>query len=383
MLQEAGFAAAAVTSFLAIGRHISARRYTITTIALGVGSLAAIAGSSYVGISPDRPFALLRLVVHLSFAGASASAVLLLLLFLILERAGGVRFAARPLLRSFGASACCVAFAFVTGIALAARQVASLDALLTTTYGQILIVKVSAVGIAGLLGLRTTVRLRCSGQKRTASVSRGVALESAALLQALAAAGALSVGTPARGPAFTPFVAGGPSVVSPQVNDLLESAALAPDAVGRSWLRLDVNQTRRPVPAPVTGVTATLLGPDSRGSTTGSLTRTEIANRWDLGGVNLTAAGIWQLAMTVQRVGRPSPVWRASWIVAGNPADARKALISDRPWESTLNDCAVLIAMLTLGVGFSAVWINGRRRRRFTHESEQARQSQKRTPVGL
>jgi hypothetical protein len=43
-----------------------------------------------------------------------------------------------------------------------------------------------------------------------------------------------------------------------------------------------------------------------------------------------------------------------------------------------------LIAMATtLGVGFSAVWINRRRRRCFTHESEQARQSQKRTPVGL
>jgi hypothetical protein len=87
--------------------------------------------------------------------------------------------------------------------------------------------------------------------------------------------------------------------------------------------------------------------------------------------------------MTVQRVGRPDTVWRASWIVAGNPAGSRKALISDRPWESTTNDCALLIAMLTLGVGFSAVWINRRRRRRFTDESEQARQSQKRTPVRL
>ena len=383
LLRETGFAAAAVSSFLAIRRKGSARPYTVTTIALTVGSLAAIAGSSHVGVGTDRPLALLLLLVHLSFAGAWAGAVLLLLLFL-LQRTRGLGFPARPLLRSFGApAACCVSVAMVTGIALAARQVASVDALLTTSYGQILIVKVLAVITAGLLGLRTTVRLRRSRSSGTASLSRGVALESAVLLLVLAATGALSVGTPARGPAFTPSIAGGPAVVSAQIGDLLEWAALAPNAVGQSWLRLDVNQTRRPAPAPVTGVTATLLGPDSRASSTRSMARTEIANRWELGGVSLTAAGRWQLTMTVQRVGRPDTVWRASWIVASNPAGARKSLISDRPWESTLNYTALALAMLALGVGFGGVRIDRRRRRLITNEPERSTQSEERTPVRL
>ena len=384
LLRESAFAAAAVSSSLAMRRNGSGRTYALTTMALTMGSLAAIAGSSHVGVGTGRPLALLLLLVHLSFAGAWAGAVLLLLLLLALEHARGVRFPARSLLRSFGApAACCVAVASVTGIALAARQVASVDAVLTTTYGQILIVKVLAVITAGLLGLRMTVRMRRSRSAGTASLSRGLALESAALLVALAAAGALSVGTPARGPSFTPSGTVGPPLVSAQLGDLLESAALAPNVVGQSWLRVDVNQTRRPAPGPVTGVTASLLGPDSHASVTRSLAQNEIANRWELGGVNLTSAGNWQLNITVQRAGRPDTVWRASWIVAGNPAGARKPLISDRPWESVLDDTALVIAMLTLGVGFIAVWIDRRRRRRATNEPERSTQSEERTPVRL
>lgn len=384
MLREAGLAAAAVSSYLAIRRNGSARPYAITTIALTVVSLAAIAGSSHVGVGPDRPFALLLLLVHLSFASAWAGAVLLLLLLLVLERARGVRFPARSLLRSFGApAACCVAAVSITGIALAARQVASVDAMLTTTYGQILIVKVLAVVTAGLLGLRTTIRLRRSRSAPTASLTRRVALESAALLVTVAAAGALSVGTPARGPSFTPSSSGGPPLVAAQRGDLLESAALAPNTVGQSWLRVDVNQTRRPAPAPVTGVTASILGPDSRPSETRSLAQTEIANRWELGGVNLTTAGNWQLTITVQRGGRPDTVWRTGWKVAGIPTGARKPLISDRPWESALDDTALVIAGLTLGVGLIAVRIDRGRRRRITNEPQGSTQAKERTPVRL
>lgn len=76
-----------------------------------------------------------------------------------------------------------------------------------------------------------------------------------ALLVALAAAGALSVATPARGPAFAPPNTVVPHVVSAQLDDLLESAPLA-------------------------------------------------SSRGEQGGVNLTAAGGCGLTITVQRKGR-------------------------------------------------------------------------------
>ena len=383
LIREAGFAAVAVLSVQAVRRRGPVRPYTIAAFALTLGSVGAIAGSSHVGVGSDRPVALLLLLVHLSFAGAWAGAALLLGLLLILERARGMGIAARPLLRSFGAPAAyCVAVVTVTGIALAARQVASIDAVLTSTYGRILVVKVFAVLIAGLLGLRTTIRLRRSRSASIASLSRRVALESAALLVALAAAGALSVGTPARGPAFAPPSPNRPSLVSAQLGDLLESAVLAPNTVGQSWLRVDVNQTRRPAPAPVTGVTASLIGPDSYASATRSLTRTEIANRWEMGGVNLTAVGSWKLTITTQRAGRPDTVWRAGWMVAGNPAAARKPLISDRPWRSALDDMALVIAMLALTAGSITVGIS-RRRQRMTNEPELTAKSEERTPVRL
>lgn len=379
LLREASFAAAAVTSFLAARHRGSVRAYAVATTALTVGSLAAVVSSSHVGVGAERPFALLLLLAHLGFASAWAGAVLLLLVFLVLERVGASSLTARPLLRPFGAPAvCCVAVAVVTGIALTARQVASVDALLTTAYGQILIVKVAGFGIAGLLGLKTTIRLRRARSARIDSLSGAMVVESVALLLVIAAAGALSIGTPARGPAFAPHSAAGTPGVSAQVGDLLESATLAPNAVGRSWLRVDVNQTRRPAPAPVTGVTAALLGPDSLASATRSLAKTEIANRWELGGVDLTAAGSWQMTITVQRVGRPDTVWRANWIVQDNPAGARAPLIDDRPWGSALNHAALLIAILAFGAAFIAACIERRRRRGVANAPEASTQSQQR-----
>lgn len=383
LIREAGFAAAAVSSFLAMGRKGPARLSLITTISLTLGSLAAIAGSSHVGVGTDRPFALILLLVHLSVAGAWAGAALLLLLFLVRERARGAGFRTRHIVRSFGVpAACCVAVVSATGIALAGRQVASVDALLTTTYGQILVAKVLAFLTAGLLGLRTTIRLRRPWSAGNASPTRGVALESVALLVALAAAGALSVGTPPRGPAFMPSRTSEPSVVSAQLGDLLESATLAPNTVGQSWLRVDVIQTRRPALAPVTGVTASLVGPDTRASVTKSLARTEIANRWELGGVNLTTAGIWELTITAQRAGRPDTVWHTSATVADDPAVARQPLISDRPWEPVLDDIALVLAMLTLAAGSIAIGIRRRRRRpRIPDQPDHTMQSEERTLV--
>ena len=383
LIREAGFAAAAVSSFLAMRRKGPARLFTIMTITFMLISLGAVAGSSHVGVGTDRPFALLLLLVHLSFAGAWAGAVLLLLLLLVLERARGVGFPTRVLLRSFGAPALfCVAVVSVTGIALAARQVASVDALLTTTYGQILILKVVAAFMAGLLGLSTTIRLRRS-RSVSALLTRGVALESAALLVALAAAGALSVGTPARGPAFAPSRTSGPSLVSAQLGDLLESATLAPNSVGQSWLRVDVSQTRRPALAAVTGVTASLVGPDARATAPRSLARTEIANRWELGGVNLTAAGTWELTITVERTAGPDTVWHARTTVADDPAVSRQPLISDRAWEPVLDNVALVLAMLTLAAGSVTVGIRRRRRPGVTNQPDRTTQSQERTPVTL
>ena len=382
LLREAGLAATSASALLAIRRKGPARPQRIVTVALMVGSLAAIAGSSHVGVGADRPFAVLLLLVHLSSAGAWAGAVLLLLMLLALERVGGARFPSLALLRSFGAPAAyCVAVASLTGIALAARQVASVDAVLTTTYGQILIVKVLAVLTAGLLGLRTTIRLRRARLSNVAFLYRGVALESAVVLLILAAAGALSVGTPARGPAFAPPSPTRPPLVSTQLGDLLESAVLAPNTVGQSWLRVDVSQTRRPAPAPVTGVTASLTGPDSHASAARSLTRTEIANRWEMGGVNLTAVGRWELTITTQRAGRPDTVWRAGWIVAGNPTAPRKPLVSDRPWETLLNRIALGIALLTLASGLIALWIGHRRHRPNAPYPERSPQSEERMPA--
>ena len=365
LLREVGFCGVACLSRLAMHRTGSARRYTIATIALTAASLTAVSGSSHVGAAADRPFALLLLLLHLSASGAWAGGVLLLVWLLIFERRRDVGFRSHPLLRAFGAPAFgCVAVALVTGIALGGRQVASPDGLLSSPYGRILILKVLMVGIAGLLGLRTSLLLRPVRPRRRTSLSRGLLVESAALLLTLAAGAALSVGTPARGPAFNPSTPVGPSVISTQVGDLVESAALAPNAVGKSWLRVDVSQTRRPAPAPVVGVTASLLGPDAVATLAMPLTRTEIANRWELGGVHLNSPGLWRLTVAVQRAGHLDNVWRVNWRVPSGRVGARKPLVSDRPWKSGLDRTALVLAMVLLAGGLTSRWSSRRRQRR-------------------
>jgi hypothetical protein len=126
------------------------------------------------------------------------------------------------------------------------------------------------------------------------------------------------------------------------------TADLAPNAVGQSWLRITVNQTRRPIPAPITGVSATLTGPQGDPTAARSLTKSDIADRWDLSAVNLTAPGNWQLEVAVHRAARADTVWKARWVVTGGPLGSRRPVISDRPWKVQLD-------ALALGIGAAAL----------------------------
>ena len=92
-----------------------------------------------------------------------------------------------------------VAVVVATGVYSAGRQVASLDALASTTYGGSLLAKlasVAATGVLGLLGLLAARRLRPS--------MRLLRAEAVAAVGVLIAASLLLSSAPARGPQFAP-----------------------------------------------------------------------------------------------------------------------------------------------------------------------------------
>lgn len=361
VLREVALVAIAGLAAGAAGGHRTRLRAGVGALA-GLGAVASLAGASHVAAGGGRPIALVLLTVHLAAAAAWAGAVLVFGVLASMRLRGHGSTLTPGVLRAFAwPAAGCVAVLATTGIALTARQVASLDALLTTAYGQLLVAKLALAGVAGLLGLTAMLRLRRGSPAPASSLRRGIWLEAAALVAVLAAAAAMSVGTPARGPAFAPTVRVDQPRLAAQVSDLFETLDLAPNRVGQSWLRVTVDQTRRPEPAPVVGVSAVLAGPDGRALPRRSLVRSELAHRWELPSVTLTAAGRWHVAVAVHRAGRPDVVWSTSWTVASGPLDARTPLLSDRPWARTLDRVALgLAAMLSL-LGLLGI---GRLRRR-------------------
>jgi copper transport protein len=342
-------------------------RPAVAVLAVGA-SLVALAGSSHLGSAAGRPAAVALLSLHLAAGAAWAGGVLILVVLVAVCRADSHAWRT-PLFRAFGVpAAVCLALIVTTGIAVTGRQVASVDALLTTAYGRILLVKVALVGVAGLLGLATAWSLRLPDRVLVLGSTRRTWAEVAILAAVLAAAAALSVGTPARGPAFAPAIGTAQPKLAAQLSDLFETLDVAPNRVGQSWLRVSVDQTRRPEPAVVSGVFATLVDPDGQSGPSRALVRSELANHWELPGVDLTAPGGWEIIIGVQRQGRPDVVWRVSWTVSGGPAGAVPAVVSDRPWASVLDGLAVSMLVLTL----LAALVSSRvvRRRRLARDAD-------------
>ena len=251
-----------------------------------------------------------------------------------------------------------------TGFALAASQVASADALFSSSYGRILLLKLLLVAVAGVGGLLTAIRLRRTGRGRPPPVSgavdrptdagevleialrgpiaarrarrtrftRATAFESCCLVLVLAAAAALSLSTAPRGPAFAPTVHTDQARLAEQLDDLLVALDFAPGTVGQNWARVTVDDTRRPAPAPITGVTLSMVGPQGEELPGRSLTQVDDTDGWRLEDVRFPTRRTWQAELTVHRLGRPDIVWTPQWTVGGGPLGVVQPLISDQPW---------------------------------------------------
>ena len=370
---------------------------TALTVGAVFVALVGLAATSHVGVGGDRPVADTLLAVHLAVGSGWAGSVLLLATAASHPRfrrqtAGVARAFALP-------AALCVALVVITGMALAARQVASVDALIISSYGRVLIVKVSLVALAAALGLGTFRRLRradllgagpsgdlASGdpglreqtsgdavrvvqrgtgrRQRRGDAARRIAWEGSAMVLILGCAAGLSLASPPRGPTFAPTTETVQAKTVAEVDGLLVTFDFAPNVVGSSWARATIDDTRRPAPAPITSATLALTSPGGQAKPAAVLVRGSGPDEWQLGGIPLTQAGSWRATLTVHRPGRPDAVWATDWVVGGHPAGSGSPVLSDRPWADLLNWAALIILVGCIG-GFAVVSVrHGRRRRR-------------------
>jgi putative copper export protein/methionine-rich copper-binding protein CopC len=343
------------------------------TLLLGTLVLLDIVLRSASSHAQGGPVSLLVLSAHQAAALTWLGG--LTILALVTSQLGERRTDALRLWKAFGPfAAACVAALSVTGLLLAGRQVATLDAGLTTGYGRALAIKLLLVIAVLLLGLRHARRLhpwltrRTEGREPKAPTARSQAIGPLVGAAVLLFAVILTVTPPARGPQFTQTK---PTVAQTtfQAGDLVITASLRPNQPGRSLLVIDVVSSRRPAPAPITAVSADV------GSITGiALRRSQLASRGD---------GQWQAPIDIEATGElplrivavrshPGPATvTGTWVVpTGLPV--RSTVISDSPLTPWTTGSAALIAVLLL-VGGAGI---ARRKRR--HRTETAPSSEQR-----
>ena len=237
--------------------------HRVAPVAIGLGAVGAVltaTGTALLGHPAGSPLttALVGTVHVLAAGGWAGSLVAGVAALIPVLRTDPEQ--VRPLLRAFAALAAgCLALLTVTGLLMVGVQVSTVDALLTSPYGLLLLGKVSAVLVAGLFGLRTYRRLR-----RSVPVPRrGLIAEAVVLVLVLVLAGALAAAGPAKGPRFpvTTRVTTEPQV-SGQAADLVDTVQIRPNRPGRNVVTITIADTRRPAPAPVSGVSVQLVGPD-------------------------------------------------------------------------------------------------------------------------
>jgi copper transport protein len=257
-----------------------------------------------------------------------------------------------------------VGMVVATGLYSAGRQVASVDGLLTTSYGHVLLVKIGIVLAAGTLGAANFVLLRTLA-RGTGRFARLAASPPVLLAEALAgvgiflAAAVLASSVPARGAQFAaPLPA---RVVTKSVHsaDLVFTISSTPTRAGANTFTVVAASSRRPPPAPIEGITLEV----QRQRIGGSIPLTQIEPGRYLGSAVLPKAGSWSIVLVARRGGQPLTV-PLVWPL-GAPDPARPVRYSARALAPPLDAVALLVFSLTL---FGVAWIlAGRPRLRVAH----------------
>jgi copper transport protein len=330
-----GAAALALPAGLAVLRgldgHAAAGPHA--AVAVGVAALHVLAAGAWIG-------GVAALVLALSAAGRHAGAL--------------ARACRAPFARAAGVGLTLVA---VTGLLVAGRRVASVDALLTTDYGRTLLTKTALVAAAAGLGLANAVLLARRGRP-----SRLVAVEAAAGLGILMAAAVLTASSPPTGPEF----AAPRGVVAPELvqraGDLLVSATVRPNRPGANVLTVLAVSSRRPPPAPVSRVDLQLRPGRGAGGPSRTVLLTAVGGDRFAGGTDLGAGGRWVMTVRVRRGGKQVSL-PFGWSV-DEPDPARPVTYSARRLAPLLDLCALLLAVAAIAGGAAARRLGGAARPR-------------------
>jgi copper transport protein len=351
------------------------------------GHATSFTDTSLVRIAADA--------LHLLGAGVWVGGLIALTIAIapVLRRADAARRTdaalARSILQRFGLLASAsLGVLIVTGLYNSGQQVASLDALLFTLYGQALLLKIGLVLIVGLIGLLNSARLHPQVGAIVSRIirrpiesprhlGRTVTLEAIGAIGVLLIVAVLGSSQPARGPEFDPPAEDTTlQTVSTNVEALFMTFSIKPNRPGQNFISIGAFNTRRPAPAPIEKVTVRFTPPD--GAAGFDLNADLIGKeKYQITGDAINSPGDWQMTIQAQRPGLPTATWTFPWnVMPASALSARPVKVSNQPIEPWLNLAAGLGGLIGVGGGL-AVWRRMRPARSPSHASIRETQSLK------
>ena len=326
----------------------------------------------------SSPIRVIAYAFHLLGAGLwiGGQVALIFLIAPRLRRTQNEQYAlAREIYVQFGyVAALGVAILIVTGFYSGGQQIASLDALLLTAYGQALIFKSIFVILTGLIGLwhsslfhprvarllfklipQKVIRM-IFGKANPPATLRLQLLGGVAIFLVAAFLGSTP---PARGPEFEAPVQASTANMqtassSNMADDLLVNFSIKPNQPGQNFITVGVFNTRRPSPAPIEQVVVKLIPPGKQDDIQLDATLSEKIGIYQISTGAIDLSGDWNASVIVHRTGLEDTVLELPWTVA--PAAltvvSRPTFVSNRPLALMLTIVSFLLSIL-----LGSVWL--------------------------
>jgi copper transport protein len=357
--REALLAGGIALCALLLRRRLPAR-LVLPSAALLAGALCAVqALASHAGALPrETGIAVAADALHVLAAsiwvGGLAALAVALLPLTELRGSGQVR---AVLQRFGGLAAASVVLVTATGLYSAGREVGSLEALGSTSYGRLLLGKtglflaVGAVGALNALLLRPNLAAPLARLLRrprgwtpvdAKRLPRLILAEAAAGFLVLLLAGALTSTSPTLDKRAAVPKASQRATLVREADDILVSLSCTPSVPGPTICEATAVQTRRPVPGPIERIGLRLPG-----ATAFTTMRRAAPARFHAGGKLARSAGLFRADVRVERRGAEPTLLRFSWRPPGLAPASRGSL--ERPLT------AAALALLLLAC--TATWL--------------------------
>ena len=337
--------------------------------------VAQVAGSHSAGLADHRQLVLVVEALHLGAAVVWVGGLVALLFVAVPRLRHGEGDALVRLYQRFSGPALVAAAVVVgTGLIITGRHATSFDAVLDTSWGRWLLVKVAAVAVVAAWGARNSAAVGV-GRELVGRLPSGWAvaerlrslrelsatalrLEVAAVAVVALGAGMISAAPTANGPEQAPASELGPDTRSGESGDVLVGLSVKPNRPGQNLVAVQAASTRRPAPGEIAKVLVRAeYSGDDRPLQTLELASIG-AERWELLDPALSSPGPWTLEVVVRRVDLADQVVTFDWVV---PAVApRDRIVSDARWGRPLT----LIGLAMLGATVVGATVVGLRTRR-------------------